>query len=120
MIRYRERKRTSSGSAVVGHLAQRAIDLLFKLLSQLGSKIIRHATARVSEGILLGAYAPASTGRARWCVLAWWRPLLMLISSQGCGGPQKLWSQSTTPDNIQTAPVTFTFRNGVGDVILQS
>jgi hypothetical protein len=49
-----------------------------------------------------------------------WRPLLVLISSQGCGGSQKLWSQSRTPDNIHAAPVAFTFRNGVGDVILQS
>ena len=48
-------------------------------------------------------------GRARCYVLAWWRPLLMLISSQGCGGLQKLRSQSTTPDNIRAAPVAFTF-----------
>jgi hypothetical protein len=47
-------------------------------------------------------------------------PLLMLISSQSCGGPQKLWFQSGTPDNINAAPVAFTFRNGVGDVISQS
>ena len=64
--------------------------------------------------------AAAESEKPAGAFWAWWRPLLMLISSQGCGGPQKLRSQSTTPDNIRAAPVAFTFRNGVGDVILQS
>jgi hypothetical protein len=47
-------------------------------------------------------------------------PLSMFVFPQGCGGPQKLRSQSRTPDNIHAAPVAFTFRNGVGDVVSQS
>jgi hypothetical protein len=53
-------------------------------------------------------------------LIAAYATLSVLISSQGCGGPQKLWFQSGTPDNINAAPVAFTFRNGVGDVISQS
>jgi hypothetical protein len=45
--------------------------------------------------------------------------LSVLISPQGCA-PQKLRLQSRTSDNIHAAPVAFTFRNNVGDVILQS
>jgi hypothetical protein len=44
--------------------------------------------------------------------------LSVLISPQGCGSPQKLRLQSRTSDNIHAAPVAFTFRNNVGDVIL--
>jgi hypothetical protein len=53
-------------------------------------------------------------------LIAAYATLSVLIFSQGCGSPQKLWFQSRTSDNIHAAPVAFTFRNNVGDVILQS
>jgi hypothetical protein len=53
-------------------------------------------------------------------LIAAYATLSVLIFSQGCGGPQKLWFQSRTSDNIHAAPVAFAFRNGVGDVISQS